>query len=74
VIDLTNRIQAYLRHEYEDQEVVDAGLFRVYFGTSKAKPEFNFAVPIRRTVDPEDNLLPMEDVFGSAIFYPVSSF
>lgn len=63
MIDLTNRIQAYIRHQYEDQEVVDAGLFSVYFDKSSTKPEFNLAVPTQRTVENEDDLLLMEDVF-----------
>ena len=63
MVDLIERIQAYLRHDYEDQEMVEAGLVNVYFGTTEAKPEFNLAVPTQRTVDNGDALLPMEDAF-----------
>ena len=63
MIDLIERIQAYLRHDYEDQEVVEAGLVNVYFGATEVKPEFNLALPTQRTVENEDALLHMEDVF-----------
>ncbi|MBE2223070.1 MAG: GNAT family N-acetyltransferase [Anaerolineae bacterium] len=61
--DLIDRIQAYLCHEYEDQEVIKAAPFNIYFGKADAKPEFNLAVPTQRTVESNDALLHMEDAF-----------
>lgn len=63
MIDLVERIQAYLRHQYEDQEVVSAPPFKIYFGTNEAKSEFNLAVPTARTVENDDVLLRVEDAF-----------
>jgi ribosomal protein S18 acetylase RimI-like enzyme len=64
VIDLIERIQAYLHHEYEDLDVTETGLFKVYLGTKKTKPEFNIAVPTKRTIDGDDDLLAVADLFG----------
>lgn len=72
--DLIDRIQAYLRHEYEDQEVVQAAPFNVYFGTNDAKPEFNLAVPTQRTVESSDALLHMEDGFWQRRLSPRVQF
>lgn len=75
MIDLTERIQAYLRHEYEDQEVVRAGDFRLYFSPEETKPTLNLAVPKIRSVDAGYAMLvPMEAVFSQRGMRPTVQF
>ena len=74
MIDLIDRIQAYLRHEYEDQEIVKADPFNVYFATTESKPEFNLAVPTQRIIANEDALLHMEDAFWQRRLSPRIQF
>lgn len=74
MIDLIDRIQAYLHHEYQDQEVIEAAPFTVYFGNTDARPEFNLAVPTQRTITSSDALLQMEDVFWQRRLSPCIQF
>ncbi|PID85901.1 MAG: hypothetical protein CSA11_09815 [Chloroflexi bacterium] len=73
MIDLIDRIQAYLHHEYQDQEFLEAFPFTVYFGQGDAKPEFNLALPAQRHIK-DDDLLRMEDAFRQRHLSPRVQF
>lgn len=75
MIDLTERIQSYLRHNSEDQEeVIEAGPLNVCLGPSDAKPGSHLAVPTQRIVKNEDALLHMEDTFWQRRLSPRVQF
>lgn len=63
MIDLVDRIQTYLRQDYEDRKVVDAAPFHVCLGGGESKPDSSVAVPCQRTIESDDDLLHMEDAF-----------
>ena len=75
MINLTERIQAYLRHEYEDQEVVKAGLFNIYFNADDDRTAHNLAVPKERTTEVSyETLALMEAAFSQRGLIPCVQF
>jgi ribosomal protein S18 acetylase RimI-like enzyme len=75
VTDLTERLQTYLRTQLREQEVVEAGLFSVYFATRAGSEKESLAIPLERTT-PADGapLTKMEQLFAARNLSPRVTF
>ena len=73
--DLNERLQTYLRTQIESRDIVEAGLFSVYFASRADSQNESQAVPLKRTTPADGGpLAKMEQVFASRNVPPRVTF